>query len=134
MTKTVLGSFKSKLLSATGHTTELSCFRPLVAPCGQETGGCHGFVAKWCQTLVTLRTGAHQPPLSMGFSRQGYWTGLPFASLGDLPNPGVESASPALAGGFFTTEPPGKPHGTEIELLPKDCQLKKPVTSSSLIP
>ncbi|XP_059731514.1 dynein regulatory complex protein 8 isoform X1 [Bos taurus] len=49
---------------------------------------------------------AHQVPLSKGFSRQEYWSGLPFPSPGDLPNPGTESTSPALAGGFFTTEPP----------------------------
>ena len=54
----------------------------------------------------------HQVPLSMGFPRQEYWSGLPFPSPGYLPDPGVEPvspASPALAGGFFTTEPPGKP-------------------------
>ena len=54
---------------------------------------------------------AHQAPLSMGFSRQEYWNGLPFPSPGDLPNPGIEPAfveSPALASRFFTTEPPGK--------------------------
>ena len=45
----------------------------------------------------------------MGFSRQGYWSGLPFPSPGDLPKPGIEPAPPALAGRFFTAEPPGKP-------------------------
>ena len=61
---------------------------------------------------ATPRTVAHQAPLSMGFSRQ-YWSGLLFPSSGDLLDSGTESASPALAGGFFTTEPPGKPefHG-----------------------
>ena len=54
-------------------------------------------------------TVAHQAPLSTGFSRQEYWSGLPFASPEDLPNPGIETTSPALAGGFFTSEPPGKP-------------------------
>ena len=49
-------------------------------------------------------------PLSMGFPRQEYWSGVPFSSPGDLPNPGIEPVSPALAGGFFTTEPLGKPH------------------------
>ena len=44
----------------------------------------------------------------MGFSRQEYWRGLPFPSPGDLPDPGIEPVSPALAGGFFTTESPGK--------------------------
>jgi len=45
----------------------------------------------------------------MGFPRQEYWSGLPFPSPGDLPDPGMEHTSPALAGGFFMTEPPGKP-------------------------
>ena len=49
----------------------------------------------------------------MGFPRQEYWSGLPFPSPGDLSDPGIEPVSPAfpaLAGGFFTTEPPGKPY------------------------
>ena len=45
----------------------------------------------------------------MGFPRQKYWSGLPFPPSGDLPEPGIEPESPALAGRFFTTEPPGKP-------------------------
>ena len=44
-----------------------------------------------------------------GFSRQEYWSGLLTSSPGDLPDPGIEPTSPALAGGFFTTEPPGNP-------------------------
>jgi len=48
---------------------------------------------------------AHQAPLSMGFSRQEYWSGLPFLSPEDLPNPGIEPMSPELAGGFFPPEP-----------------------------
>ena len=54
----------------------------------------------------TLWTAPRQAPLSMGFSRQEYWSGLPLSSPGDLPDPGVELASlvsPGLAGGFFTT-------------------------------
>ena len=54
-------------------------------------------------------TSAHQAPLSMGFLRQEYMNGLPFCSPVDLPGPGTEPASPALAGRFFTTEPPGEP-------------------------
>ena len=46
---------------------------------------------------------------SMWFSRQKYWSELPFPFPGDLPDPGIEPESPALAGGFFTAEPPGKP-------------------------
>ena len=58
---------------------------------------------------VTAWTVACQPPLSMGFPRQKYWSGLPYPPPGDLPQPGIKPTSPALAGGFFTTEPPGKP-------------------------
>ena len=56
-------------------------------------------------SFATSWTVAHQAPLSMEFPRQESWSGLPFPSPGDLPNPGIESASCALADGFFT-EPP----------------------------
>ena len=61
------------------------------------------------QLSATPWTVARQAPLSVGFSRQEYWSGWPFPSPGDLPNPGVEATSlmsPALTGGFFST---GKP-------------------------
>ena len=51
----------------------------------------------------------HQASLSVGSSRQEYWTGLPLPSPEDLPNPGTELVSPATEGGFLTTEPPGRP-------------------------
>ena len=57
-------------------------------------------------------TVAHQALLSIGFSRQEYWSGLTCLSPGDFPDPGTEPESPVLAGGFFTTEPPGKPYMT----------------------
>ena len=68
----------------------------------------------WCclvesDSFVTLWTVAHQSPLSLGFPRQEYWSGLPFPSPGDLSNPETKLESPALTGRFFTTEPPGKP-------------------------
>ena len=50
----------------------------------------------------------------MGFCRQGYWSGLPCPPPRDLPDPGIELVSPALAGEFFTAEPPGKPHAETI--------------------
>ena len=51
----------------------------------------------------------------MGFHRQEYWSGLPFPPPGDLPDPGMEPISPALAGRFLTSKPPGKPQvGTRI--------------------
>ena len=62
--------------------------------------------------FATLWPVARQAPLSMGFSRQEYWSGLPFAPAGGLPDPGMEPRSPetpALMGGFSTTEPPGRP-------------------------
>ena len=59
-------------------------------------------------------TVARQAPLSMGFSRQESWGGLPFPSPGDLADPGTEPLSPALAGGFFTAEPPGKPNTCRV--------------------
>ena len=68
--------------------------------------------AQLCPTLCNPWTVAHRAPLSMAFPRQEYWNGLPFPTLGDLPNLGTEPTSPvspASAGGFFNTEPPGKP-------------------------
>ena len=59
--------------------------------------------------FATPWTVACQVPLSMGFSRQENWSGLPFPSPGDLSDPGMEPMSPALAGKFFTSESPGKP-------------------------
>ena len=71
---------------------------------------CSCLVAKVCSTLfATPWTVAHQAPLFMKFPRQEYWSWLPFPSPRDLPKPGIEPASPALAGRFFTTESAGKP-------------------------
>ena len=60
-------------------------------------------------SFVTPWTVALQAPLAMGFSRQEDWSGLLFPSPGDLPRPGMEPMPPALAGGSFTTELPGRP-------------------------
>ena len=60
-------------------------------------------------------TVACQAPLSTEFSRQEYWSGKPFPSLGDLPNPGIKPESPALQADSLLSEPPGKPMGkTEV--------------------
>ena len=72
-----------------------------------------GMHAQLCLTLC--ETTACSPPGSSvhGIFRQEYWSGLPFPPPGDLPNPGIELTSPAslaLAGGFFTTVPPGNPN------------------------
>ena len=60
------------------------------------------FATPWTVTL--------QAPLSVGFPRQEFWSGLPFPPPGNLPNPGIEPASSALAGRVFTAEPPQKPN------------------------
>ena len=62
-------------------------------------------------------TVAHQAPLSMGFSRQEYWSGLPFPSQGDLPDPGIEPRSPALEADALTSEPPGKPLKMRVKIF-----------------
>ena len=69
---------------------------------------------------MTPWTIARQAPLSMEFSKQEYWSGLPFPPQGDLPDPGIEPISPALAGGFFTAEPTGKPACSAVHVLKCD--------------
>ena len=68
-----------------------------------------GLVARLCLALASPWTVARQAPLSMGFSRQEYWSGLPFPSAGDLPNPETEPRSPALQADSLPTELQGKP-------------------------
>ena len=70
--------------------------------------GCGGLVTKSCPTLATPWTVANQAPLPMGFSRQEYWSGLPFPSPGDLSDPGIELGSPALQAESLPTELRGK--------------------------
>ena len=67
--------------------------------------------------FATAWTVAHQAPLSMRFSRQGYWTGLPFPSPGDFPNPGIELRSPALHADSLPTELQGKPHSNTMSVV-----------------
>ena len=69
------------------------------------------FGARSCPTLCDpQRTVAYQAPLSMGFSRQEYWSGLLFPAPGDLPDPGIKPGSPALQTDALPPKPPGKPH------------------------
>ena len=63
--------------------------------------------------FTTPWTIAHQAPLSIEFSRQEYWSGLPFPSPGDLPNPGTEPRSPTLQVDSLPSEPPGKPRSAK---------------------
>ena len=62
--------------------------------------------------FATPWTVVHQAPPCMGFSRQAYWSGLPFPSPGDLPDPGIERRSPALQADALISEPPRKPMGS----------------------
>ena len=84
----------------------LSCDKRMGTPCMYK--GRVSSVLSCLRLSVTPRTVARQVPLSMGFPRQEYWSGLPFPSSGDLLDPGIEPmspASPTLAGRFFTTAP-----------------------------
>ena len=74
--------------------------RPVIVPLPSESGG-GGVVAKLCPTLVTSWTVACQAPLSVRFSRQEYWSGLPFPSPGNLP--GIKPGSPALQADIYCT-------------------------------
>ena len=78
-------------------------------------------VTKSCLTLCNPMYVAHQAPLSMGFLRQEYWSGLSFPSPGDLPDPGIESRSCALADGFFTTEPLESPQIIMLDTVNTVC-------------
>ena len=77
-------------------------------------------VAQSCPTLCNPvdcsppGSAVHEAPLSMGFSRQEYWSGLPFPSPRDLPDPGIKPRSPALQADALTSEPPGKPTSYSI--------------------
>ena len=74
-----------------------------------DTIGGGGYLFSGVRLFATPWTVALQATLSMGFPRQEHWSGLPFASPGDLPDPGIKPTSPSLAGRFFTTEPQRKP-------------------------
>ena len=79
----------------------------------------HSVVFDSCNTMVVAR----KVPPSMGFSRQEYWSRLPLPSPGHLPHPGIKPASPgspALGGGFFTTDPPGNLSTTYTNLKKKN--------------
>ena len=94
-------------------------------------------------SLGTRGTVAYQAPPTMGFSRQEYWSGLPFPSPGDLPDPGIEPGSPALQADSLPSEPPGKPIKASEKVLPtissisddvSELKWSRSVVSSSLRP
>ena len=97
----------------------LSNFCPSVqasSPVTSLSVGRGGLVAKLCLTLAILWTVTCQAPLSMGFSRPEYWSGLPFPSPGDLAYPGIEPVSPALQADSLPTELRGEAHGNSCFL------------------
>ena len=71
-------------------------------------------VAQLCPTLCDPWTVVHQAPLSMGFSRQEYWSGLPCPPLEELPDPGIKPGSPALQAESLSCEPPGTPRIADL--------------------
>ena len=84
----------------------------------QHPGSSGKWLLNHVRLIVTLWTVAHQAPLSMGFSKQEYWSGLPFPSPGDFSDPGIKAGSPALQADALSSEPSGKhlhrkstPHG-----------------------
>ena len=93
---------------------------------------------KWLSRVWLSRipwTVAHQASPSMGFSRQEYWSGLPFPSPGDLPNPGIEPWSPTLQSDALTSKPPGKPWDKRDHFLMKlASQLNKAIIWISFCP
>ena len=113
------------LISIVKSPTQAKCvrFKIHLQKCKKKRFKFHLVLCVWqCQRPVNYRVCAqllsciwlfatpwtivHQTPLSMGFSKQGYWGGLPFPTSGDLPNPGIKPTSPALADGCFITEAP----------------------------
>ena len=71
-------------------------------------------VVQFVRLFMTPWTVAHQASLSMEFSRQEYWSGKPFPSPGDLPDPGIEPRSPVLQADSLSSDPPGKPEREEM--------------------
>ena len=90
------------------HENTVFC-PPCCTPASSQGGGCCCHLVAKSFLFVTTRTIAGQVPLSMGFPRQEYYSGLPCPPPGDLPHLGTEPMSPTLGGGFFTIQPSGKP-------------------------
>ena len=106
-------------LGNSGLSPSLKVFNLIIPVC---------YLLSRVQLLVTPWTVTCQAPLSIGFSRQEYWSGLPFPSPGDLPDPGIEPRSPALQADSLPSEPPGKPswiryHNTKLTSCKKQLEL-----------
>ena len=99
------------------HHTPSSHQRKLGKSPSSSCSCCYLVAKLYLSLLWPLWTVARRAPLSLGLSRQEYWSGLPFPSSGDLPDPGIKLECPALASGFFTPEPPGKPFLWQSSLI-----------------
>ena len=107
--------------------TVLESHRTYSALCTRACMLSHSVVSNY---FVTPQTVARQAPLSMGFSRQKYWSGLPCPPPGHLPQPRIKSMFPALAGGFLTTALSGKPYSGMIKQIiycPHSSSLDSPL-------
>ena len=109
------GTF-SRIDHILGHKSNLSKFKKIeilssIFSDHNAMSVCECEVTQSCPTLCDPMdySLAYQAPPSMGFSRQEYWSGLPFPSLGDLPNPGIEPGSPTFQADALTSEPPETP-------------------------
>ena len=102
------------------------CVRPKQSPVSHYNGSMCAKSLSRIWLLATLCTVAHQAPLSMGFSRQEHWSGLPGPPPGDLPSPGIEPGSltsPAMAGGFFAISSTWETHNESRYPKGMNCQV-----------
>ena len=113
-----IGARQSKM-AIKNHNTEHRVKTHTYKPGSPHLSESESEVAQSCPTLCDTWTVAHQTPPSMGFSRQEYWSGLPFPSPGNLPDPGIEPRSPTLQADALTSALPGKPLNTRIQSLRK---------------
>ena len=97
------------ILRASGTCFLAAVLKPFKCTLTVPTKGCY-LISRTCPRLLqSPGLFSLQAPLSMGFTRQEYWSKSPFPLPGNFPDPGIEPLSPALAGRFFTVQPPGKP-------------------------
>ena len=92
-----------------------------------------GLVTKLCANRMIPWTAAHQAPLSMGFPRQQYWSGLPFLPPGDLPHPGLKPSSPTLQVDSLPLSYPGNPQESPSQMTGCGLMSQRPLLPSSLI-
>ena len=126
-------SYRAKSSAESRDIRKTFADKPSIQKCTKVLSVVIACMLSCVQLLVAPWNAAHQAPLSMGFPRQEYWSGLSFPPPGDLPDPGIEPTSPespALAGRFFTTAPPGK-HRQQIAQIWVACNNRHLLSSIS---